>query len=223
MFWCALAVGFCVWFVLIPTAVERRWLATGAALVVGSTAFAMGLLRRPKAGRGKPDARAGAAVAACLAPAIGFAPRPVFVAVLGVVMTACALVAGIALREAKQLSRPAADRDSLKGLLGQLRGLLSEYGEERWVAWCDERIAAIESNDPDGVRLVLAASGGMGSLDDVVLSRRRGLRSTIEITSTPARSTDEERAANARFLEVKAALWAAASALPEDGASSQSR
>lgn len=114
LFWTALAVGFAVWFVLTPAAVERRWLAAVAALVVGSTAFAVGLLRRPNATRGKPDAWTGAAVAAGLAPVIGHAPPLLYMAGVGIVATACALVAGISWREARQLKLSVTGRTALE-------------------------------------------------------------------------------------------------------------
>lgn len=213
LFWTALTLGGAVWFVLVvPTAAEHRWLAVVAALVLVPTSAALGLLRRPKAPAGKPNVWAVSAIAAGLAPAVAYAPPPLYAAILAVVTVISAFVAGIAWREVG-LPQARVARDDLPALLAQLRDLLDDFGEDRWVAWCDRCIAALDAEDPNAVRLVLGAAGGMGSLDDVVLHRPTRLRSSADIARQPRPSTDEEQEANARFLEIKAAIWDAAGAL----------
>lgn len=103
--------------------------------------------------------------------------------------------------------------ERLRRAISELRVLLLDYEEERWVLWCDRCLSALDREAPDAPSLVLAAFGGMGSINDLELSPRRGLRSAIEIAMQSPERTDQVMAANKRLVELKVVVYDQARAL----------
>ncbi|MCB0906151.1 MAG: hypothetical protein KDB63_03415 [Nocardioidaceae bacterium] len=101
----------------------------------------------------------------------------------------------------------------LRRAISEHRVLLLDYEEDRWVLWCDRCLTALDREAPDAPALVLAAFGGMGSINDLELSLRRGLRSAIEIAMQSSERSDQETAANQRLVELKAVVYDQARAL----------
>ena len=48
--------------------------------------------------------------------------------------------------------------------------LLRRYGEDHWAAWLERDADHIRRGDAHGIRHLLSAFGGMGSLEDVCLA-----------------------------------------------------
>ncbi len=59
----------------------------------------------------------------------------------------------------------------LIGILGDLATLLESDGEEHWRSWMLRARARLEDSDYSGIEHLLAAYGGMGSFNDLVLGQ----------------------------------------------------
>ncbi len=60
--------------------------------------------------------------------------------------------------------------------LTELAALLREHGETHWASWVESDAGSIVAGDFFGVTHHLSAYGGMGSLNDLVLSPMNGHR-----------------------------------------------
>ncbi|MDQ0708834.1 hypothetical protein QFZ52_001486 [Arthrobacter woluwensis] len=58
--------------------------------------------------------------------------------------------------------------------LSALARFLEKYGVSRWSSWADHCLALLQSGDPRALEGVRSAFGGMGSLNDVVISQHNG-------------------------------------------------
>ena len=106
--------------------------------------------------------------------------------------------------------------DQLVELLGQAGQLLDEYGEERWSAWANRCRDALLGDDYSAVDVILKAYGGMGSFNDVTLSRRpTPLRSSLEVAMGPRRASEEEQVDDLALHELRDAIWKRARGLHE--------
>ena len=98
--------------------------------------------------------------------------------------------------------------DQLIGLLGEAVGLLDTYGEERWSAWMNRCRDALVAGDYSAVDVILEAYGGMGSFNDVTLSRRpTPLRSSVEVAMGPSQASEEEQRDDRALHELRGAIW----------------
>jgi len=60
----------------------------------------------------------------------------------------------------------------LIGKLKELVAFLDKQNESHWCAWFKRSLSMIESSDYQGIERVLGAYGGMGSFNDLVLSKK---------------------------------------------------
>jgi Domain of unknown function (DUF6966) len=70
-----------------------------------------------------------------------------------------------------------AEFDTRYALLDDLRraaALLRTYHEDHWAQWLERDTARIEHGDRYGLEHLLTASGGMGSLNDLIIHRVNG-------------------------------------------------
>ena len=81
--------------------------------------------------------------------------------------------------------------------------LLATYGERHWSAWMEAVHREIEAHDDHGLTRLLQAYGGMGSFNDLYLPP-----SDAQVVSETERRRD-----NDRFEDLRAQLWAEATAL----------
>lgn len=94
----------------------------------------------------------------------------------------------------------AATSDGLLSDLDDLVRILRRGGEDRWADWITADPVGIAGGDRNALHHFLAAFGGMGSLNDVVLRSQDG-----RVLDSAERRTVEEH-----FSEVKDAAWTAA-------------
>ncbi len=65
-------------------------------------------------------------------------------------------------------------RARLQRDLSALATLLGEYKVKHWTQWAQECARLLEREDPSALRKIRSAYGGMGSLNDVIISTRNG-------------------------------------------------
>jgi hypothetical protein len=58
--------------------------------------------------------------------------------------------------------------------LDETAQLLRRYGERQWAAWLERDAHLLGESDGEGIRHLLSAFGGMGSLNDVILAPSDG-------------------------------------------------
>ncbi|MDQ0708350.1 hypothetical protein QFZ52_001002 [Arthrobacter woluwensis] len=73
--------------------------------------------------------------------------------------------------------------------LSQLNRLLDDCDVRHWPSWASQGLVLLESDEPRGLSHIRRAYGGMGSLNDVILSVRNGHRLAVE----------DEKAVNDQF------------------------
>jgi hypothetical protein len=64
--------------------------------------------------------------------------------------------------------------EELRSKLTQVARLLEQIGEERWAAWLRADLASIQRGDAHGLDHLLSAYGGMGSLNDLIVTPANG-------------------------------------------------
>jgi hypothetical protein len=84
-----------------------------------------------------------------------------------------------------------------------LAKLLQDYGEQHWAAWVTRDQQRIQQGDASGIRHLLRAYGGMGSLNDVVIHPLNGHHIAAEDIDT----------VNARLTQLRSRTYAAATQL----------
>lgn len=67
-----------------------------------------------------------------------------------------------------------AKTQSLIQILDSLVVLLRQYGVERWASWVESDRNRLQAGDFGGIRHLLSAFGGMGSLGDLMLHPANG-------------------------------------------------
>lgn len=87
--------------------------------------------------------------------------------------------------------------DHLLQLLADAATLLEGVGEEHWAAWLRGDLARLRRGDGYGIEHLLGAYGGMGSINDVVISPHNG----HEV------SADEGEAATAELRTLLSAIY----------------
>jgi len=103
--------------------------------------------------------------------------------------------------------------DVVEGLLRDIRdivALLDRVGEEHWADWLRGSARRIEARDPWGVKHLLGAFGGMGSIIDLRIHRANGHR----IADLDTRPINDEL--GARLNNVRQAATGIARDLPVD-------
>ena len=66
----------------------------------------------------------------------------------------------------------------LVSLLDSATALLRSCGEVHWASWLEQDVARMRASDFGGIEHFLAAFGGMGSINDLVLHPTNGHRLT---------------------------------------------
>jgi len=95
--------------------------------------------------------------------------------------------------------------------LSALARLLEKYGVTRWSSWADHCVSLLQSGDPQAPGRVRSAFGGMGSLNDVVISPHHGHLLT----------DSEAAAANRRLARLTSSVYEDAVWLLQDEDSGQ--
>ncbi|MEM7141556.1 MAG: hypothetical protein AAF548_11035 [Actinomycetota bacterium] len=98
---------------------------------------------------------------------------------------------------------PSTERDELLRVLDELLTLLRTYEETRWADWLERDRRLIADGHPDALGHLLAAFGGMGSLNDLTIHRANG----------HIIAEDKARAVNDRLRTLRGALHTKATAL----------
>jgi hypothetical protein len=62
----------------------------------------------------------------------------------------------------------------LARLIDEAADLLSRFDEDRWASWLRDDLALIRNGDARGVSHLLRAYGGMGSINDILISPGNG-------------------------------------------------
>jgi hypothetical protein len=73
--------------------------------------------------------------------------------------------------------------ESLVSNLETLTDLLDRHQASHWVQWMKQSMERIQSGDPYGLGFLLRAFGGMGSLNDLVLSDAQDNRRLSDLRS----------------------------------------
>ncbi len=95
------------------------------------------------------------------------------------------------------------DVNELTQVLQELVELLRACGERHWRAWLQADLDRLRAGDMYGLEHLLAAYGGMGSFNDLVLDRING-------HTADARETGD---ANQRLRDLKSSAYSLATAL----------
>ena len=93
--------------------------------------------------------------------------------------------------------------DRLLTTLAELSTLLRSHGETHWAEWIERSNELIAAGDAYGLEKLLAAFGGMGSINDLVLRELNGR----------ARAPSEEDGANGRLRNLLTSAFEDAQAL----------
>jgi len=81
------------------------------------------------------------------------------------------------------MTEMAAKMTRLIDLLSETVAFLRSHNETHWASWIGEDLALLKAEDPAGAEHFLRAFGGMGSLNDFILSPVNGHRLTESETA----------------------------------------